>query len=76
MPSLEEARTLGLGEAEYKRVLNETSDALIDTTYKKQRVARGKYTKCLNEDRAKIGKYALENGYERALKHFLIKYPF
>ena len=39
MPSLEEARTLGLGEAEYKRVLNETSDAVIDTTYKKQRVA-------------------------------------
>ena len=75
MPSLEEARTLGLGEAEYKRVLNETSDAVIDTTYKKQRVARGKYTKYSNEDCAKIGKYALENGNERARKHFLIKYP-
>ena len=87
MPSLEEARTLGLGEAEYKRVLNETSDAVIDTTYKKQRVAvidttykkqrvaRGKYTKYSNEDHAKIGKYALENGNERARKHFLIKYP-
>ena len=70
MPSLEEARTLGLGEAEYKRVLNETSDAVIDTTYKKQRVARGKYTKYSNEDHAKIGKYALENGNERARKHF------
>lgn len=75
MPSLEEARTLGLGEAEYKRVLNETSDAVIDTTYKKQRVAQGKYTKYSNEDRAKIGKYTLENGNERAQKHFLIKYP-
>ena len=75
MPSLEEARTLGLGEAEYKRVLNEMSDAVIDTTYKKQRVARGKYTKYSNEDRTKIGKYALENGNERARKHFLIKYP-
>ena len=76
IPSLEEVRTLGLGEAEYKRVLNETSDAVIDTTYKKQRVARGKYTKYSNENRAKIGKYTLENGNERARKHFLIKYPF
>ena len=56
---------------EYKTVLNETSDAIIGTTYKKQRVARGKYTKYSNEDRAKIGKYALENGNEWARKHFL-----
>ena len=75
MPSLEEAKTLGLGELENKKILSETSDAVIDTTYKKQRVARGKYTKYSNEDRAKIGKYVLENGNERARKHFLIKYP-
>ena len=36
MPSLEEAKTLGL---EYKNVLNETSDAVIGTTCKKQRIA-------------------------------------
>ena len=39
MPSLEEAKALGLGEVEYKWILNETSDAVVDTTYKKQRVA-------------------------------------
>jgi len=39
------------------------------------RVAQGKYTKYSNEDCTKIGKYALENGNERARKHFLIKYP-
>ena len=55
--------------------MNETSDAVIDTTYKKQRIARGKYTKYSNEDHARIRKYASENGNERALKHFLIKYP-
>jgi len=43
MPSLEEDwEGLGLGEVEYKNVLNETSDAVIDTTYKKQRVVQGK----------------------------------
>ena len=45
MASLEEAKALGLGEVEYKRILNETSNAVVDTTYKKQRVAQGKYTK-------------------------------
>ena len=37
MLSLEEAKALGLGEVEYKRILNETSDAVIDTTYKKKK---------------------------------------
>ena len=36
MPCLEEAKTLGLGEVEYKNSLNESSDAVIDTTYNKE----------------------------------------
>ena len=41
MPSLEEAKALGLGEVGYKGILYETSDAVINTIYKKQRVSRG-----------------------------------
>ena len=74
MPSLDEARGLGLGEVEYKSVLNNASDVVMNSC-KRQRIARGKYTKYSNEDRAKIGKYALENGNERARQHFMIKYP-
>ena len=33
------------------------------------------YLKYSDEDRAKIGKYAVENGNERARKQFLKKYP-
>ena len=71
MPSLEEAKGLGLGEVEYKSVLNNASDAVMNNC-KRQ---RGNYTKYSNGDHAKIGRYALENGNERARKHFLIKYP-
>jgi len=63
MPSLEEARGLGLGEVEYESVLNSVSDTVMN---KKERIAQGKYTKYSNEDHAKIGRYALENGNEQA----------
>ena len=75
MPSLEEAKALGLGEVEHKGILNETSDAVINTNFKKQRVSQRRYTMYLDEDHAKIGKYTLGNGNEQAQKYFLIKYP-
>ena len=50
MPSLDEARGLGLGEVEYKSVLNNASDVVMNSC-KRQRIARGKYTKYSNEDR-------------------------
>ena len=74
MPSLEEARSLGLGEVEYGAVINNTSE-ILSAWNKKQRCTRGKYLKFSDVDRAKIGKYALENVNERARQKFLEKYP-
>ena len=42
---------------------------------KKPRVARGKYSTYTPETRAKIGKYALENGNERARSRFCRDFP-
>ena len=49
MPTLEESRGLGLGVVEYKTVLNNMSDAVMNN-YKKQRDTQSIYS---NEDRAK-----------------------
>ena len=74
MPSLEEAKRIGVGEVEYEAVVNNTSE-ILSSQKKKQRCTRGTYLKYSDEDRAKIGKYAVENGNERARKQFLKKYP-
>ena len=39
------------------------------------RKVRGKYTVYAPEQRASIGKYALENGNERARRHFQSRFP-
>ena len=52
---LKKARSLGV---EYEAVISE----ILSCQSKKQRRTRGKYLRYLDEDRAKIRKYALENG--------------
>ena len=74
MPSLEEASRFGVGEVEYQALVNNTSE-ILSSQKKKQRCTRGSYLKYSDEDRAKIGKYAMENGNERARKKFITKYP-
>ena len=41
----------------------------------KRRKTRGKYTVFTPKDRADIGRYALENGNEKARRHFLASFP-
>jgi len=69
MPSLAEARCLGVSKVEYETVINNASE-ILSSQNKKQRCARGKYLKYSDDNRAKIGKYAWDNGNERARKHF------
>ena len=58
MPTQEET---GLGVVEYESTLTSLSD-LADPTTSTKRRQRGTYTHYQAKDRAKIGKYALENG--------------
>ena len=70
MPTLHEA---GLGRVEFDQV-SAAATELADPTPKKRRV-RGTYTQYSAEQRAKIGKFALENGNEKARKHFIVQFP-
>ena len=73
VPSVEES---GLGRLEYDEVVaNLVSDLADPSPSKRRRVSRGKYTVHTAESRAKIGKYALENGNERARVHFKTQFP-
>jgi len=49
MPSLAEARSLGVGEVEYEAVINNASEILTSQN-KKQRCARRKYLKYSDDD--------------------------
>ena len=71
MPTQEDS---GLGAVEYESAMNSVSD-LCDPTTSKKRRQRGTYTHYTPSDRAKIGKYALENGNLRALRHFSAIFP-
>ena len=52
-----------------------TVSNLTDPQLPRKRKSRGKYIQYSDEDRAKIGKYASENGNEKARHHFLGKIP-
>ena len=71
MPSLESS---GLGRVEYNECLDQVSE-FADPNPNKKRKTRGTYTTYTPTDRAKIGKYATENGNKRAREHFLRSFP-
>ena len=71
LPSLNES---GLGVVEYGEVTRAVSE-LSDPQPAKKRNPRGSYTKYTPKQRAEIGKYALENGNERARRHFSVQFP-
>ena len=73
IPTAEES---GLGRAEYESVIGSDLAELSDPSpAAKRRKERGKYTTYTAEDRAKIGKYALEHGNEKARRRFLAQFP-
>ena len=73
VPSVEES---GLGRPEYdEMVANGVPDLANPSPSKGRRVTRGKYTVYTAESQAKIGKYASENGNERARLHFKTQFP-
>ena len=63
----------GLGRMEFEDTISRVSDLSDPAT--KKRKTRGKYTQYTPEQRASIGKFALENGNERARRHFLSDFP-
>ena len=68
VPSVEKS---GLGRTKYDEVVaNGVPDLANPSPSKRRRATRGKYTVYTAESRAKIGKYASENGNERAQLHF------
>ena len=71
MPTINET---GLGVVEYDQVSAAVSE-LTDPSPAKKRRVRGSYTQYSVEQRALIGRYALENGNERARKHFHASFP-
>lgn len=74
MPNLEES---GLGRVEFEHSLKSGVGSLADPAEAatKKRKARGKYVRYTTEQRASVGKYALENGNERARRHFSSVFP-
>lgn len=70
LPTLSES---GLGEVEYQQVASAVNKELAAPTAKRRR-GSGTYTTYTPTQRAMIGKYALENGNERARKHFLSEF--
>ena len=69
MPSVAES---GLGRVELDAISSSGVGKLADPSPSacKKRKMRGKYVRYTPEERASIGKYALENGNERARRHF------
>ena len=65
LPNLQES---GLGQVEYQSAVNSgvgelsDPDPLVSGPELKKRKKRGTYTRYITEQRASIGKYALENG--------------
>ena len=74
IPTLAE---LGLGRVEFKMTLASGIGELADPapSAAKKRKMRGNYARYTPEQRASIGKYALENGNERTRCHFFIHFP-
>ena len=72
---LPQASECGLGVEEHSTVTAFVSQLANPEPEAKKRKTKGNYTHYSDEDRAKIGKYATENGNERARKRFLTKFP-
>ena len=72
LPTLSES---GLGVVEYQQVATAVNKKLAAPPAKRRR-GSGTYSTYTPTQRAMIGKYALENGNERARKHFLSKFPY
>ena len=73
----------GLGQQEYQNVVSNVVSNVVDLANPstvspatgRQRGKRQSYTHYSGEVRAKIGRYAAENGYEKARKHFSKDFP-
>ena len=65
LPNMSEC---GLGVEEHMAVTIGVSEYADPEPSRKKRKIRGKYTEYSDEDRAKIGRYASENGNEKAWK--------
>ncbi len=64
----------GLGRIEYNECISQVSE-LSDPRPSKKRRLRGAYTVYTPADRARIGKYAVENGNKNARLRFLKDFP-
>lgn len=64
----------GLSIEEHANIATSISD-LSDPHPPAKRKKRGKYVVYSDKDRARIGRYASENGNERARRHFLSEFP-
>ena len=62
----------GLSIEEHANIVTAVSDLADPLITTNKRKKRGKYA---DEVRARIGKYASENGNERARKHFSVEFP-
>jgi hypothetical protein len=71
MPSYEES---GLGRMEYEECILRVSEP-SDLHPSKKRKLRGTYTVYTAADRARIGKYTVENGNKNATLRFLKEFP-
>lgn len=72
MPQLSD---VGLSIEEHANVSAAVSDLADPAILSNKRKPRGKYTAYSDEARAKIGKYASQNGNERARQKFLTEFP-
>ena len=65
----------GLGREEHDLVTTAVQDLANPEPDPKRRKTRGKYARYSDKQRASIGKYASENGAEKARKRFLAEFP-
>ena len=71
MPTQEES---GLGAIQYESTVNSVAE-LADPAAAKKRKPRGSYVHYNPKERARIGKYALENGNINTISHFKREFP-
>ena len=65
----------GLSIEEHANIVTAVSDLADPLITTNKRKKSGKYIQYADEVRARIGKYASENGNERARKHFSVEFP-
>ena len=65
----------GLNVEEHAKVAAAVSSLADPAVLSNKRKSRGKYSVYTPEAHAKIGKYALQNGNERARQKFLTEFP-